>query len=53
VPGTIGAGVSMAGAIVAVVPVLVSALAPAAQYSWFIGMAVGLVVYTLASRRAR
>ncbi|GAA3663308.1 NCS1 family nucleobase:cation symporter-1 [Lentzea roselyniae] len=42
-----------AGAIVAVVPVLVSALAGAAQYSWFIGMAVGLVVYTLASRRAR
>ncbi|MGW6929246.1 NCS1 family nucleobase:cation symporter-1 [Lentzea sp. NPDC054927] len=40
------------GATLAVVPVLVPALAPAAQYSWFIGMAVGLVVYTLASRRA-
>ncbi|GAB2807116.1 NCS1 family nucleobase:cation symporter-1 [Lentzea nigeriaca] len=42
-----------AGAVVAVAPVLISALAPAAQYSWFIGMAVGLVVHTLASRRAR
>jgi nucleobase:cation symporter-1, NCS1 family len=42
-----------AGAIIAVAPVLVSALAPAAQYSWFIGMIVGLVVYTLASRSAR
>ncbi|MCP2204903.1 NCS1 family nucleobase:cation symporter-1 [Lentzea flava] len=42
-----------AGAVVAVAPVLVSALAPAAQYSWFIGMAVGLAVYTLASRRSR
>lgn len=41
------------GAIVAVVPVLVSALAPAAQYSWFIGMVVGLAVYTLASRSTR
>jgi NCS1 family nucleobase:cation symporter-1 len=40
-----------AGAIVAVVPVLVPALAPAAQYSWFIGMAVGLAVYALASKR--
>ncbi|NKE61838.1 NCS1 family nucleobase:cation symporter-1 [Lentzea sp. PSKA42] len=42
-----------AGAIVAVVPVLVPALAPAAQYTWFIGMAVGLAVYSLASRPAR
>ncbi|WP_112261224.1 NCS1 family nucleobase:cation symporter-1 [Lentzea terrae] len=42
-----------AGAIIAVAPVLVSALAPAAQYSWFIGMIVGLVVYTLASRGSR
>lgn len=42
-----------AGATVAVVPVLVPVLAGAAQYSWFIGMAVGLVVYTLTSRRAR
>ncbi|NUT96308.1 MAG: NCS1 family nucleobase:cation symporter-1 [Saccharothrix sp.] len=41
------------GAVIAVAPVLVSALAPAAQYSWFIGMAVGLVVYALASRSAR
>jgi nucleobase:cation symporter-1, NCS1 family len=40
-----------AGAIIAVAPVLVSALAPAAQYSWFIGMIVGLVVYTAASKR--
>jgi NCS1 family nucleobase:cation symporter-1 len=41
------------GAVVAVVPVLVSALAAAAQYSWFVGMAVGLAVYTLLSRRGR
>jgi NCS1 family nucleobase:cation symporter-1 len=41
------------GALVAVTPVLVPALAGAAQYTWFIGMAVGLVVHVLASRRAR
>ncbi|MET9628865.1 NCS1 family nucleobase:cation symporter-1 [Lentzea sp. NPDC006480] len=41
------------GAIVAVAPVLVPALAGAAQYTWFIGMAVALCTYALASRRAR
>ncbi|KJK48465.1 nitrate reductase [Lentzea aerocolonigenes] len=41
------------GALVAVLPVLVPALAGAAQYTWFIGMAVGLVVYALVSRSAR
>jgi NCS1 family nucleobase:cation symporter-1 len=45
-------GATAVGATLAVVPVLVPALASAAQYTWFIGMAVGLVVYTLASRRA-
>lgn len=40
-----------AGAVVAVAPVLVPVLAPAAQYTWFIGMIVGLAVYTLASKR--
>ncbi|NGY60319.1 NCS1 family nucleobase:cation symporter-1 [Lentzea sp. NEAU-D13] len=42
-----------AGAVLAVLPVLVPALAGAAQYTWFIGMAVALAVYTLASRSAR
>ncbi|MEV6235723.1 NCS1 family nucleobase:cation symporter-1 [Lentzea sp. NPDC051838] len=42
-----------AGAVIAVVPVLVPALSGAAQYTWFIGMAVGLAVHTLASRPAR
>ena len=41
------------GAVLAVLPVLVPALAGAAQYTWFIGMAVALGVYTLASRSAR
>jgi nucleobase:cation symporter-1, NCS1 family len=40
-----------AGAVVAVAPVLVPVLAPAAQYTWFIGMIVGLAVHTLASKR--
>lgn len=40
-----------AGAVVAVAPVLVPVLAPAAQYTWFIGMITGLAVYTLASKR--
>jgi NCS1 family nucleobase:cation symporter-1 len=40
-----------AGAVVAVAPVLVPVLAPAAQYTWFIGMLVGLAVYTVASKR--
>ncbi|MCP2246102.1 NCS1 family nucleobase:cation symporter-1 [Lentzea aerocolonigenes] len=40
-----------AGAVVAVAPVLVPVLAPAAQYTWFIGMIVGLAVYTAASKR--
>jgi NCS1 family nucleobase:cation symporter-1 len=44
---------TVAGAVLAVLPVLVPALAGAAQYTWFIGMAVGLVVYALASRSAR
>ncbi|MFC3898309.1 NCS1 family nucleobase:cation symporter-1 [Lentzea rhizosphaerae] len=42
---------TVAGAVVAVAPVLVPVLAPAAQYTWFIGMIVGLAVYTLASKR--
>ncbi len=42
-----------AGAIVAVAPVLVPALAGAAQYTWFIGMAVALAVYSLTSKRAQ
>lgn len=42
-----------AGAVLAVLPVLVPALAGAAQYTWFIGMAVALAVYTLVSRSAR
>jgi NCS1 family nucleobase:cation symporter-1 len=42
-----------AGAIVAVAPVLVPALGGAAQYTWFIGMAVALAVYALASKRAQ
>ena len=37
--------------VVAVAPVLVPVLAPAAQYTWFIGMIVGLAVYTAASKR--
>ena len=46
-------GATAAGAVLAVLPVLVPALAGAAQYTWFIGMAVALGVYTLASRSAR
>ncbi|MEU0877117.1 NCS1 family nucleobase:cation symporter-1 [Lentzea sp. NPDC005914] len=44
---------TVAGAIVAVAPVLVPALGGAAQYTWFIGMAVALAVYSAASRRAQ
>ncbi|WP_086664718.1 NCS1 family nucleobase:cation symporter-1 [Lentzea kentuckyensis] len=46
-------GATAAGAILAVLPVLVPALSGAAQYTWFIGMAVALAVYALASRSAR
>ncbi|SDF39673.1 nucleobase:cation symporter-1, NCS1 family [Lentzea fradiae] len=39
--------------LVAMVPVLVPALADAAPYSWFIGMALGFVLFTLLSRGRR
>ncbi|WP_158845845.1 NCS1 family nucleobase:cation symporter-1 [Saccharothrix deserti] len=44
-----------AGAVVAVIPVLWSdgpGMKATAQYSWFIGMAVGLVLYTVLAPRA-
>ncbi|HEX7306509.1 NCS1 family nucleobase:cation symporter-1 [Lentzea sp.] len=39
--------------LVAMVPVLVSALADVAPYSWFIGMALGFALFTLLSRGNR
>jgi nucleobase:cation symporter-1, NCS1 family len=46
---------TVAGAALALVPVLWTGgpgMATAAQYTWFIGMAVGFVVHTLLSRRS-
>jgi nucleobase:cation symporter-1, NCS1 family len=46
---------TVAGAVLALVPVLWAGgpgMATAAQYTWFIGMAVGFVVHTLLSRRS-
>ncbi|MEU3645693.1 NCS1 family nucleobase:cation symporter-1 [Lentzea sp. NPDC034063] len=42
-----------AASLVAMVPVLLPALAGVAPYSWFVGMALGFVVFTLLSRGDR
>jgi NCS1 family nucleobase:cation symporter-1 len=52
-PAAIGA--TAAGAVIAVIPVLWSdgpGMRTTAQYSWFIGMAVGLVLYTVLAPKA-
>jgi nucleobase:cation symporter-1, NCS1 family len=44
---------TVVASLVAMVPVLVPALSAAAPYSWFVGMALGFVLFSLLSRGNR